>query len=347
MNRRDFCKNTALLSTGIAFPAFQILRRRPANTDPIIGHGDFRYKINLDWGAADPARYPVKDCHELAMDKSGRIFMTTNDTRNNILIYNKDGKILDAWGTDYPGAHGLTLHDENGTEYLYIADYERHEVIKTTLDGRVVRIFDYPADAGKYKSKDEFHPTETTVTANGDVFIADGYGLDYVVHYSAVGQLKNTFGGKGEETGNLNNAHGIALDTRDPANPALLVTSRVENALKRFSMDGKHLETIPLPGAFICRPVVQGENIFFAVLISHFPWDSQSGFILILDKNNKVVSAPGGSLPQYPDFSPAKPLYQTVKVFKHPHDVLADQDGNIYVAQWNSGNVYPARLERV
>lgn len=344
MQRRTFLQTSATLTAGFCVPDF--FRK---TGEPIIGHGDFRYKIKLDWGKQDPAKYPVNDCHEMAMDRRGRIILVTNETRNNVLIYNKDGKVLDAWGTEFPGAHGLTLLDEGGEEMLYIADYERHEVVKTTLSGRVVHTFGYPADSGKYKTKAEFRPTETAVAPNGDVYIADGYGQDWVAHYGADGKLKNIFGGKSPENnpGYLNNAHGIALDARDAANPCLLVTSRVENCVKRFSLSGDYLGNIPLWGAYICRPVVYGENVFFAVLISKLPWDSQSGFVCILDKENKVVSCPGGSLPDEGEPGAQHPLYQTVKVFKHPHDVLPDADGNLYVAQWNAGKVYPARLERI
>lgn len=343
MNRRNFCKNTLTMAAAAAVPsAFGIITSRWAKNGPVIGQGDFKYRIHMDWAAKnDPTRYPVNDCHEMVMDRRGRIFLTTNDTHNNVLIFNKNGKILDAWGTEYPGAHGLTLHDEGGEEFLYLTDYERHEVIKTTLDGRVVRIFPYPADSGKYADKTAFRPTETTILPNGDVVIADGYGLDFLVQYDQEGRLKNVFGGKKQ----LNNAHGVALDTRDPAHPGLLVTSRADNFLKRFSLDGRLLESIALPGAFICRPVLHGPNVFFAVLISHLPWDSQSGFILILDRDNRVVSCPGGNTPPQSGQDPQ--LYQTVKVFKHPHDVLLDRDENLYVSQWNSGKVYPARLERV
>lgn len=311
--------------------------------DPTIGHGNFRYRINARWCKANPQANPVKNCHEMVFDKAGRIFMTTDETRNNILIFNKDGAVLDAWGHEYPGAHGLTYHDENGAEMLYISDYERHEVIKTTLTGEVVRIFSWPADSGKYTDSSEFRPTETAIAPNGDVYIADGYGKDYIVHYNHDGQVKNVFGGPTL----LKNAHGVALDTRNPQKPELLVTSRAENKLKRFSLEGALLDTIALPGAYICRPVVHGENVYFAVLISELPWDSRSGYVCILDKNNKVVSAPGGSTPRYLPDGSLKQLYQTVKVFRHPHDVLVDKDGNIYVAQWNSNGVYPVRLERV
>ena len=89
----------------------------------------------------------------MVLDKSGRIFMTTDDTRNNILIFNQNGKILGSWGHEYPGAHGLTLHYENGEEFLYITDYERNQVFKTTLGGRLLQTFDWPTDSGKYAGK--------------------------------------------------------------------------------------------------------------------------------------------------------------------------------------------------
>lgn len=334
MRRRDFLQNTALLGAGV-LAGFK--------GEPVIGHGNFRYRINPRWCKADPATHPVTNCHEMVFDKQGRIFMTTDNIRNNILVFNKDGKVLDAWGSEYPGAHGLSYHNENGAEMLYITDFERNQVIKTTLTGEVVRTFEWPADSGKYKDKSEFKPTETAIAPNGDVYVADGYGKDYIVHYNHDGQVKNVFGGPEM----LKNAHGVTLDTRNPLKPALLVSSRAENKLKRFSLEGALLDTIALPGAYICRPVVQGMEVYFAVLISQLPWDSGSGFVCILDKNNRVVSAPCANAPRYNTDGTLKPLYQTIRAFKHPHDVLVDPDGNLFVAQWNSNGVYPYRMERV
>ena len=63
----------------------------------------------------------------MVLDKKNRIFMTTTHPKNNILIYDRRGKILDAWGKEFPGAHGLTLNDEGGEEFLYITDPETHK----------------------------------------------------------------------------------------------------------------------------------------------------------------------------------------------------------------------------
>ena len=46
--------------------------------------------------------------------------MTTTHPQNNILIYNKSGKIEDSWSINYNGAHGLNIVDEGGEEFLFV-----------------------------------------------------------------------------------------------------------------------------------------------------------------------------------------------------------------------------------
>lgn len=345
-SRRNFLKTTSKAMAGTAVvPWFTILKKREKLSDFIIGHNDYQYKIDLNWGALNSSFYPVKDCHEIVQDPQGRIIVLTNHTQNNVLIYDKSGKLLDVWGKDYPGAHGLTISDEGGESFLYIADNERHEVIKTTLDGQEVMVLSWPEESGRYESATQYIPTETAVAPNGDIYVADGYGAQHILHYNEKGKLKNIFGGRGEGDNYFDNAHGICIDTRT-RKPTLLITARQRNQLKRFSLKGKHLETIDLPGAYLCRPVVDDANVYMAVLISREPWDSQSGYICILDEQNRVVSNPGGSMPKYKN-DQLQQMYQTVKVFQHPHDVCVDDDKNLYVAQWNSGNTYPIKLVRV
>jgi len=74
--------------------------------------------------------------------------------------------------------------------------------------------------------------------------------------------------------------------------------------------------------------------------------DEPSGFVTILDKNFKVVSNLAGNDPTYSGSIPEE-MHQTVKAFQYPHDVCIDDDQNMYVAQWNSGHVYPYKLEPV
>jgi hypothetical protein len=340
MHRRHFIKTTALSTAGLLY------RPQPFTTDTILGHNNKRYRLHTAWSKADAARYPVNDCHEMVQDKKGRILLLTNETKNNVLVYDRSGKLLSAWGTEYPGAHGLTLFNENGPDVLFICDNKRHQVIKTTVDGKVLLTLNYPKETGQYASAEEYIPTETAIAPNGDIYVADGYGKDFIIQYDAAGRYIRHFGGRGTEEKHLLNAHGVCIDNRSKEQPLLIVTSREQNAFKRYTLDGVYVDTIPLPGAWVCRPVIHGDYLYAAVLQSSSKLWKQSGFVTILDKTLKVVSNLGGSEPTY-TAGKLEEMYQTATSFQYPHDVCIDTDENLYVAQWNSGKVYPYKLEPV
>ena len=92
MHRKHFIKNSSLGLVGALYVP-QVL----ISENVVLGHNNKRYKINTKWSKADVARYPVNDCHEMVQDQKGRILLLTNETKNNVLIYNKHGKLLDTW----------------------------------------------------------------------------------------------------------------------------------------------------------------------------------------------------------------------------------------------------------
>ena len=347
-NRRNFIKNSVLATgAGLVLPSysFGIIHSRNTSKEK-VGHGNFTYTVDKEWGVQDPSKVPVNDCHEMVLDDQGRIFMTTTGAdNNNIIIYDRNGKVLDSWGTEFPGAHGLSIFGEGKDQILLITDPETHQVHKTTLDGKILMTLERPKEVDGYDSDDQFLPTETAFLPNGDFYVADGYGQNFIIHYDSNGNYINHFGGKGEGEDTFNCCHGITLDTRDAENPTLLITSRASQEFKRFTLDGKHLETISLPGCSICRPVINGDNIYFAVIVTE-TWDSYDGMLAILDSDNKIVSFPGGSAPEYTDGVLTKPTYDG-ETFRNPHDVLVDRDGNLYVPQWASGKTYPVKLSRI
>lgn len=327
-----------------------------------IGHNDFRYRVRAGWGMLNPTNYPVNDCHEIVMDSQGRLILLTNETRNNVLIYNKDGKLLNSWGADYPGAHGLTLSQEGIDEFLFISDTIRHQVYKTTLDGRVLMTLNYPAESGLYKSAKEFKPTETAVNpANGDIYVTDGYGWQTVTRYTYQGEYIQHWGGwpsrqwpnrlAQDKAAPFHCAHGITIDNRPgklhKGQPTLLITSRNDNCFRRYTLDGQWLADIVMPGSFVCRPVIHGSNVYAAVFRSVTNKTENSGYVQVLDENDQVISTPGGTEPIYDEHRQLQPQQQAAdSPFLHPHDVCVDDDKNLYVAQWNSRKTYPILLER-
>jgi sugar lactone lactonase YvrE len=266
--------------------------------------------------------------------------LLTNETKNNVLIFDSSGKLLETWGDSFPGAHGLTLHGDQ----LFITDTVKHQIYKTSMKGDILLTLDPPADL--YPDATKFVPTEIAVLENEDFYIADGYGEQYILHYDKYGKLISFFGGRGEGEEKLDNAHGICIDNRQGV-ATLLITDRTRTCFKRFSLDGKLMEVIPLPGACVCRPVLNGDYLYAAVLRSPDLNHEGTGFVTILDSQNKVVSNIGGSAPQYSEEGKLQPMIQKQKIFVHPHDVCVDRDDNLYVAQWASGKVYPYKLNRV
>jgi len=266
----------------------------------------------------------------------------------------------DFWGISYEGGHGLTLWDAGGEEFLFICD-TTGTMIKATLDGRELMRIGHPSGYGAYAEGDKFAPTESTIGPNGDIYLADGYGSQYVLQFNKEGEfIRKIGGGEGDNDDQFRTAHGVCIDDRDKDNPTLLITSRAHNCFKRFTLDGKYLETMCFPGAFVCRPVINGDNLYAGVCWSSatkfnaespetthpYHINPNSGFITILDKNNKVVSNPGGTAPKYVN-GELQPILQEIPMIKHGHDVCIDDDKNVYICQWNADNTYPVKLERV
>ena len=291
-SRRTFIK-TSVLATIASTPSYSF--SRGLYDDKIIGHGDFKFKLDKKWSSQDVSKHPVDHCHEMVIDKNNKLYMTTTHNKNNILVYSRDGKVLDSHNLNFPGAHGLTIFDEGGEEFLYVTDPDNNKFCKTTLKGKKIFEFKAPREISEYTSSSLFKPTEITVASNGDFYVADGYGLDFIIQYDSKGNYIRHFGGRGNNDDQFDCCHGITVDTRDSNNPFLLITSRSKNEFKRFTMDGKWIETIKMPGCYICRPVIKDEYLAFAVIVTK-DWGSYDGMLAVLD-NNYTVSYTHLTLP--------------------------------------------------
>ncbi|WP_339751046.1 6-bladed beta-propeller [Algoriphagus aquimarinus] len=367
-SRRNFVKKASLISvvsTLSPFPNFNILSSKKVDEE-ILGHGEFRYRIVRDWASLDTIKYPLLNCHEMVIDSKGRLIMIGDHPHNNVLIFDKSGKLLDYWGTSHPGGHGITLSKEGGEDFLFLTDSgwfmgksgemvaHNGRVSKTTPDGRTLFDIGHPQTIGVYNPGDIFRPTEVAVNPqNGDIYVADGYGMDYILQYNSEGEYLRHWGGHQNKDSNYNifNAHGVALDFRDPNNPYVVCTSRTENAFKFFSLDGIYQKTLTLPNMYVCRPVFDGPNLYAGVCWStpkngKFDWKAHTGFVTVLE-GDKVVSNPGGTAPDYVG-GELQPSYQLEhKPFYHGHDVCLDEDKNLYICQWNANGSPPIKLQRV
>lgn len=347
--RRAFLATAA---TALAAPYIRAQSKTaPEFHNALVGHGEFRYRVDKLWSQANPETHPVRDCHEMIQVRDGRLFLLTNHNQNNVLIYNTSGQLLDSWTLNLGGAHGLTCHTEpDGREFLYVTE-TGGRILKTTLQGEVVLELPRPASVGAYAERDAYSPTETAVSPNGDIYVADGYGSQFILRFSKEGRFLGKFGGRSTQPtnpGKFLQAHGVALDLRGNK-PLLVCTERIRNEFNWFTLDGKHVRGVYLPGAYVSRPVIHGKHLYSGVCFGAKPDDfrmwQKRGFVTILDERDQVTSNPGGHAPEYKE-GRLQLLLQENPVFSNCHDVCVDQAHDLYVCQWNSGKVYPYKLHR-
>ncbi len=344
MNRRHWIK-----ATGLACPTI-LTASKTADAPVVIGHGEFRYRLNKKWSQADHTKVPLNNCHEMVQASDGRLFLLTDHRSNNVLVYEPNGKLVDHWTLNLAGAHGLSLQREGERETLWITQ-TRGRVIQTSLEGELIRELPTTRKLSGKKPHPS-NPTEMTIASDGSLYVIDGYGTQSIFHYSAEGKFLKKFGGKSTQPiskGKFLQAHGIALDERGKE-PLLVCTGRIRNEFCWFDLEGNYVKTIYLPGAFMSRPVIRGNELYSGVCFGFKAHDYRMwqgrGFIIILDQHDRVISAPGAAAPAY-EGENMLPLMKNDDSFHNVHDVCVDQEGDLYACQWNSGKVPPYKLERV
>jgi hypothetical protein len=340
----------------------------------IVGQGEFKYKVDCLWGLLDESKYPVENCHSVDIDSQNRIVMVTDNPKNNVIIYNQQGEYQDSWGTMFPGAHAGKIVNENGEDFIYIVDSgwklnsnwdgvstdkwdspfnkviaQSGFIAKLTLTGQLVFTISHPQTIDIYTPDMPFRPTDIAIAPNGDLYVIDGYGSDYVIQYDSQGRYIRHWGGHNNKNThyNLSNVHGIEFDYRDPTQPKLMIGSRAEQTIKSFSLDGTYLHSLHVPGAWIHAPIVKNDYFYSPVCWSDIDGKNvdASGFISIFNKEDKLVANIGGTQPNY-IHGQLQTVTSTWDVFTHCHGLCVDNNENLYIAQWNTHNSYPWKLER-
>jgi len=271
----------------------------------------------------DPDQKPLGPCHGgVVVDKKGDIYVTT-DTARGIVVFSPEGKYLRALGPTR--IHGLELREENGAEYIYGARPSDHEVVKLKTTGEAVWVIGAPDEAGLYKDGVGYNPCALTVAPDGSIFIADGYGSNYVLKFDKNRRFVKAFGGPGAEEGKFNTCHGIAVDTRFQP-PILLVCNRNNDRVEHWDLDGKFIRVIQKGLRMPAAVHIQGDYAVFPEL---------KGRVTVIDKNGDIVAQLGDNPveAQRANFGLA-PDKWTEGYFNSPHGASFDKDGNILVSEW-------------
>ena len=335
---------------------------------PVVGEGEFTYELTDSWGEL-PETHRWGNTHNAVQDAQGNFHIhhtahAMNSSRDSVVILDNKGKFIRSWGREMRGvAHGLWLHQEGNSEYLYLTQQalsnsnagqpppELHAaVVKATLNGEIVWVLKGPPEIPEYSTPingriPNYNPTNIAIAPNGDIYVADGYGHYYINQYDQNRNYIRSFGGRAPgqnpfaygaavstgvdgPMGIFAEPHGIWVDDRTP-NPMLWVTDRRNFRIQRFTLDGKPVDKIVEPfGADRGLP-------------SHF--HSRNGYVVvgelqgrvtIFDKENKPVVRLGVAGGRGRGGAPATP-----GSIAPGHGAIFDQDGNIIVCTWTGNRV--------
>ncbi len=285
---------------------------------------EIKFSVVPDFFEAKPDHQPIGACHGgLVIDKAGNIYVTT-DTKRGMLVFSSAGKFLRAVGPSH--IHGLEIREENGVEYIYAARPLQHEVIKLKLDGERLWAITYPEEAGLYKDASKFNPCAVTVAPDGSIFIADGYGANYVLKYDKDRKFVKAFGGPGKEEGKFQTCHGIALDTRQ-GKPLLLVCNRNNDRVEYWDLDGNFVKVIQKNLRMPAAVHIRGEYAVFPEL---------KGRATVLDKDGAIVAQVGDNPneKQRANYGLAQDQWKD-GICNSPHGASMDKDGNLLIAEWS------------
>ena len=340
LSRRDFIKRATAVTAGAGLLGREALAQKYGAEPTVIGEGEHRYEVDHAW-AKLPEGKRLGYTHGIVEDRKGRIYVA-NQGPEAIMVFGADGHYLSSWGAEYSaGAHGLNITTESGEEVLYLANTGMAEVVKTTLEGEVIWKRGAPERPDIYSEEKPYKPTETAIAPDGTVYVADGYGQNWIHAYSRGGKYLDSFGGPGEEPRHLNTPHGISIDSRG-GRPVLQVADRSNVRIVNFSLEGELLEEVVTKEdlRYPCATIHSGGTMYVPDLFAR---------LSIFDENNeKVIDlgdyVEGQKLTSWDDFGgkyPALEGYPNIPherrlegKFSSPHDLWVDAEENVYVVEW-------------
>jgi DNA-binding beta-propeller fold protein YncE len=192
------------------------------------------YEVDKTWPQR-PAQYDTAAVPGIAVDAKDQIWVFTR-TQPFVQIYAADGKLIRAWGTDpLTNAHHIKI-DQDGN--VWLADIGLHVVRKFSPGGEILLTI---GTAGQ-KGTDKAHlnaPTDMAITATGEVFVADGYGNNRVVHFDAKGKYVKEWGQLGVGPNDFSLPHAIGIDSKG----VLYIADRNNQRVQVYNQAGKLLDS--------------------------------------------------------------------------------------------------------
>jgi DNA-binding beta-propeller fold protein YncE len=302
--------------------------------DVILGEGAYCYRPLARWERL-PDGWSFGEVAGVATDSRDHVYVFSRSA-HPVMVFDRDGTFLASWGEGIvQRAHGIHIGPDDA---VYLTDDLDHTVRKFTPDGKLLLTLGtsgQPCDTGVTgidyrtirRAGPPFHrPTNVALSANGDIYVTDGYGNARVHKFAPDGRLLFSWSEPGDAPGQFNIPHGIAVD-RDER---IYVADRENSRIQIFTPRGELLAI----WTDVARPMqvfIDTDDTVFVAEVGFraglFPWQTPPSPLVgarmsIFDRNGKLLSRWGGG---------EDPT--AVGDFFAPHDVWVDSHGDLYVGE--------------
>lgn len=304
--------------------------------------------MKLDYTWIDNwARIPVSESgrangrtHGVCVTNGGNV-VVFHQAKNGLLTFDPTGKLVSAVGGDrWLGAHGLTKIVEAGTEYLWLADQDSKEVAKVTLQGETVQTIARPPHA-IYEGGGNYTPTWAAQNpANGEIWLADGYGSSLVHRHTRKGEYVSTLDGS-EGAGRFSCPHGVNF-VMGPGGPELWITDRGNKRVVIYDANGKFQRQTTETHSPCCFDFL-GDLVVIPELMTGVKVLHTRTLQVLAEVGASDVVNPSATPPGWPNLA-GTPFVKS-GMFNSPHGGCFAPNGDIYCVEWIIGGRI-TRLQR-
>jgi len=309
-----------------------------------LAEPSLRFGMNSQFLSFPESMSAIGDSHgDIAVAPNGDVYLSVEGGDfAGIQVYSAGGQYLHNIPNAPNDLHGFIIAmAPNGRPNIFGVSLMEQRVIQMTLGGESVLNIPASSFPDQYKKTGKgaraLSLTGIAVAPNGDIYVVDGYGRDFIHRFDKNGNYLATFGGR-DEPWNFKNCHQIGIDTR--FNPARIIcTDRHHNRLVHIELDGR------VTGVF-------AEGLRFPSAVAIFDDElavaELEGRVTILDiKGNTLATIGVNENPEETGTNRIAPEDWRPGLFYAPHGIAYDNRGDLFVTEWNQwGRVTHVKLER-
>ena len=243
---------------------------------------------------------------------------------HSIMVVDAQGNFIEdwtQWDNLFKRPHAVYISPYDADKHVWIVDDHTHAIYKFTHDGKqLVQTIGTPNVPGADRTHFN-RPTFMAWLPDGTFFVADGYNGTRVAKFDASGKFLLDFGmpgdpGKESRPGYMNNVHGVAVDV---PTRRVFVNDRDNNRIQIFDENGKYLSE--------WRINVRPSSLHFVQIGADrtvATFDRLTHKMLKYDLDGHLLYA-WGTIGDFPG------------TLWGVHGMATDQEGNLYVAEVDSG----------